>query len=188
MTAIIVNSKEKSTTIRLKDRTKKMLEAKSKGKETHEEIILRLIKLSDNLYNDGTTIIQKGNLIGTKYEQLHKTFEILLDNKKYKVVGTYNNLAPMIISKNDIDWEIDLEIVNVNKGNSWVDPSILSKYEKDKLYFICLKQILEETFDIKIYQLANIDDYNNIDKWEDVYKKFNLSKDSLNSDVKRKLR
>ncbi len=70
MATIIVNSKEKSTTIRLKDKTKKMLEAKAKGKETHEEIILRLIKMSDNLSNDGTTIIQKGNMIATKYEQL----------------------------------------------------------------------------------------------------------------------
>ena len=49
MSAIKIETKDKSTTIRINDRTKKMLEALANGRETHEEIVLRLIKLSQNM-------------------------------------------------------------------------------------------------------------------------------------------
>ena len=189
MSKIIVKSNDKSTTIRLKEKTKKMLEAVSKGKETHEEIILRLINMSEKLSNDNTTeIVQKGNMIGTRYETLNKTFEIYLDKQKYQVVCKYNDLSPISLMKKPLlDWEIDLEIVNVNKGKGWVAPTNLTKQEFDKIYFICLKQVLEQTFDITLYQLSTLDDYLDINKWIEAYKKYNLSKDSLNQDIKAKL-
>lgn len=190
MSKIIVKSNDKSTTIRLKEQTKKMLEAVSKGKETHEEIILRLINMSEKLSNDNTTeIVQKGNIIGTRYETLHKTFDLEIDKEKYQVVCNYNDLSPISLMKTPVlDWEIDLEIVNINKGKGWISPKTLSKSEFNKIYFICLKQILEQTFDIKLYQLSTLDDYLNIDKWMEAYKKYNLSKDSLTQDVKDKLK
>jgi len=201
MTAISIQSKEKHTTLRLTEKTKNMLEAQAKGKETHEEILLRLIKMSENLSSEqGSQIMQKGNVIGTRYERLNKTFSINIDKKKYAVVCTYNDLSIMATLRNkkfqqatimnssmvdakNMDWEIDLEIVNINKGNGWIKPATMPSEEKNLLYLICIKQVLEETFDIKLYQLSNIEDYNNIDKWNEIYKKHNLSRDSLRSDI-----
>ncbi|HJX06305.1 MAG TPA: hypothetical protein VJ461_06360 [Candidatus Nanoarchaeia archaeon] len=209
MVIITVQTKEKYTTLRLSERTKKMLEAQGKGKETHEQILLRLIKISENLSSEqGSQIMQKGNVIGTKYERLNKTFGLSIDDKKYLVVCTYNDLSIMATIRNkkfqqvkivgspnhmpidvkNIDWEIDLEIVNVNKGNGWVKPTTLSFEERNLLYFICLKQVLEETFDIKLYQLSNIEDYTNIDTWNEIYSKHGLSRDSLRSDIKEKIK
>ncbi|MDD3175854.1 MAG: hypothetical protein PHU51_05235 [Candidatus Nanoarchaeia archaeon] len=195
-TMIHISSTDKSTTIRLKEITKKKLEQLAKGKETHEEIILRLIKIVENLSSEqNTNIIQKGNIIGTKYETLHKTIQIKLDDQEYVVVCTYNDLSMFAIMQNKslnqlskkLDWTIDLNIVNVNIGKGWVNPKNVQTKELNTLYFICVKQILEETFDIKLYQFSNILDYFNMDNWIEVYKKYDLSKDSLNSDIKRKL-
>lgn len=187
---IIVSSEDKSTTIRLKEQTKKMLEAKAKGKETHEEIILRLINMADTISGEnGTNIIQRGNVVGTKYAQLHKTFDISLEKKKYKVVGTYNDLSPIALMKQPtLDWEVDFKLININKGNKWESPSNLPRKEHKLLHMICLKQILEESFHIQLYQLSNTDDYLNIDKWNDAYNKNGLSKDSFNMDIKKELR
>lgn len=206
MDIISIQTKEKHTTLRLSEKTKKMLEAQAKGKETHEEILIRLIKISENLSSEqGSRIMQKGNVIGTKYERSNKTFNISIDDKKHTVVGTYNDLSIMATMRNkklqqvtiisasnshtpigakNIDWEIDLEIVNINKGNGWIKPTTIPLEEKDLLCLICIKQVLEETFDIKLYQLSNIEDYTNIDRWNEIYKRYNLSRDSLRSDIR----
>jgi len=193
---IQITSTDKSTTIRLKEGTKRKLEQLAKGKETHEEIILRLIKVVESLSSEqNTTIVQKGNIIGTKYETLHKTIHIKLDDQEYVVVCTYNDLSIIALMRNKslnqfskkLDWTIDLNIVNVNSGNGWKNPTKIHAKELNTLYFICVKQILEETFDIKLYQFSNIQDYFNIDNWMEIYKKYELSKDSLNADIKRKL-
>lgn len=190
MNKIIIKSSDKSTTIRLKEKTKKMLESVSKGKETHERIILRLINIAEKLSQDNTTeIVQKGNIIGTKYSTLHKTFNIEIEKINYQVLCSYNDISPISLMKKPIlDWEIDLEIININKGKGWISPKNFSKSELDKIYFICLKQILEQTFDITLYQFSTLDDYLNIEKWMEAYKKYNLSNDSLTHDIKNKLK
>ena len=200
MSTIKISEKDKSTTIRLSDRTKKMLEASAKGKETHEEIIQRLIKLSNNLTaKEGTKIKEKGNITHTKYEQKNKTLDIELKGKKYSVVCTYNDLSIIAIMRNkqlqnmrtsehDIEWELDLEIVNINKGSGWIKPSTLKIEEIRLIYLICVKQILEETFDIKLYELLTEKDYLDASKWTDAYDRNNLSRDSLNGDIRNAFR
>ena len=200
MSAIIIDTKDKSTTIRITDRTKKMLESLAKGRETHEEIILRLIKLSNNLTTkEGTKIVEKGNVMGTKYVQKHTTIDIELKKKKYSIVCTYNDLSVIVLMNNKqlqqlrtkdrgLDWELDLEIVNVKIGDKWQQPNKANISEIKILYLICVKKILEETFDIKLYELVTEEDYLDISKWMDAYDRNNLSRDSLNIDVRDKLR
>lgn len=198
MSIIRISSKEKSTTIRLKQKTKEMLEELSKGKETHEEIILRLIKTHNNLsLKESTKLLQKGNIIGTKYEKIHKTINFKLDNNDYVVVCKFNDLSIFSVLRNksikeisnfkNLDWRIDLEIININKGKGWENPKNVSSKEINLLYFICLKLIIEEMFDLNLYHFSNIEDYFNIDNWIETYNKYDLSRDSLNNDVKRKL-
>lgn len=196
MSTIKINETNKITSIRIREKTKKMLEAVAKGKETHEDIIQRLIKLSNDLDNlNGTKIVEKGNTVGTKYEQKNKTINIEIKDKKYCVVCVYNDLSIIkIMQKNQIqnlrsnnhivEWELDLEIVNINKGRGWIKPSTLNTDEIRLIYLACVKQILQETFDIKLYELETEKDYLDIDKWTDVYNRNNLSRDSLNSDIK----
>jgi hypothetical protein len=195
MNSIHVITKNKSTTLRLSEKTKKMLETLARGKETHEEIILRLIKLANNMSSDsGTKIIDQGNIIGTKYETAHRTFKIEIDGKKYSVVCKYNDLSLIALLRNNqlknymrynehIDWQLNLEIVNVNIGKGWLKPTNNDNEDSRLLYLICVKQVLEETFDIDLYQITNKEDYINIDKWSDAYNKYNLSQDSLRSDI-----
>lgn len=189
---IEVNSLDKSTTIRLKENTKRKLEYFSKGKETHEEIILRLMKLVEMLSSDSKTELVHSKVIGTKYVRLHKTLHIKLDGIQYVVVCNYNDLSPILLfrqnsSLGNFEWLLDLEIVNVNKGAGWKEPKKFPEKEQNTLYLISLKQILEETFDVILYQFSNLSDYFNVDNWIDAYKKNNLSKESLQKDVKRKL-
>lgn len=193
-----VTSNEKSSTIRLKQKTKNMLEELAKGKETHEQIILRLIKLANVLSsNTNTTIIEKGNIIGTKYEVTHKTLKIKINNLEYSVVCRYNDISIMALLQNkslkeitgrkDFDWRLDLKIVNTNNGAGWQDPEHMMDQEKNLIYFICLKELLENIFDIKLYQFETIEDYFNGDIWSNAYEKNNLSKDSLHFDIIRYL-
>lgn len=194
-----VSSNEKSSTIRLKQKTKNMLEELARGKETHEQIILRLIKLANVLNSQkNTSILEKGNVVGTKYERTHKTLKIKINNLEYDVVCKYNDMSIIALLQNkslkelsgrqDFDWRLDLEIVNVNCGSGWQDPKHMSKQESKLIYFICLKQLLEEIFDIKLYQFETIEDYFNGDNWRDVYGKNKLSKDSLHFDIERHLK
>lgn len=198
MKNVNVSSNEKSSTIRLKQKTKNMLEELAKGKETHEQIVLRLIKLANALNSKkNTTVMEKGNIIGTKYERTHKTLKIKIDNVEYLVVCKYNDISIIALLQNkslkelsnrkDFDWRLELEIVNTNHGSGWQDPKHMQEQEADLIYFICLKELLEEIFDIKLYQFETIEDYFNGDTWSNVYEKNNLSKDSLHFDIMRHL-
>jgi hypothetical protein len=190
-----VTPNEKSSTIRLKQKTKDMLEELAKGKETHEQIVLRLIKLANALNSEtNTKIIEKGNIIGTKYKVTHKTLHIKINNQEYSVVCKYNDISIIALLQNkslkellkqDLDWRLDLEIVNINDGNGWRDPKHMK--EANLIYFVCMRQILEHIFDIKLYQFETIEDYFNGDNWSEAYTKNNLSKDSLHFDIRRHL-
>ena len=193
-----ISSNEKSSTIRLRQKTKDMLGELAKGKETHEQIILRLIKLANALKSEkNTTIIQKGNIIGTKYETVNKTLNLRVNNVEYLVVCKYNDISIIALLQNnslkklskqqDLDWRLDLEIVNINSGKGWRDPKTMQNKEKNLIYFACIKEILENIFDIKLYQFETIEDYFNGDNWADAYQKNNLSKDSLHFDIRRHL-
>jgi hypothetical protein len=81
-----------------------------------------------------------------------------------------------------------MKIVNVNARSEWVNPSKLRMEDEKLLYLICVKQILEEIFDIQLYQFETKEDYLDLMKWMEVYDKNNLSRDSLRSDIKEKLR
>ena len=173
---INVNSNEKSSTIRLKQKTKDMLEELAKGKETHEEIVLRLIKLSNTLNSENkTSIKQRDNIIGTKYERVHKTININLNGQEYLVVCTYNDLSLIALMQNkslkefsqnkQLDWRLDLEIVNINDGSGWKEPKTVDLKQVNSIYFVCVKTILEDVFDIKLYQFSKLLDYFEIDNW-----------------------
>jgi hypothetical protein len=193
-----VSSTEKSSTIRLKQKTKDMLEELAKGKETHEQIVLRLIKLANTLNSEkNTTIIEKGNIVGTNYETSHKTFDIKIENRSYFVVCKYNDISIISLLQNkslkhfseqkEIDWRLDLEVVNISSGDGWRDPESIQNREKKLIYFVCIKQLLEEIFDTKLYQFETIEDYFNEENWSNAYEKNNLSKDSLHFDIRRHL-
>jgi hypothetical protein len=193
------------TSLRVTQKTKKMLEALAIKKETHEDIILRLIKMANNLSEEnGSKLIERGNVTGTKYERVHRTFKIKTEKAKYSVVCTYNDLILLsmlrankrlkgyISNRNrDFEWEVDLEIVNIMiEEGKWEAPiNLKSKDKKEYLliYLVILKEILEETFDINIHEITALNDYFERDKWEKAYKENNLSLDSFHSDVQKKL-
>lgn len=191
---IRVDEKEKSSSIRASNKTREMLASLARGKESQEEVILRLIKLANNLSaKEGTKITEKGNIIGTKYAQKNKTLDIELRRKKYSVVCTFNDLSLLSIMRNNqlqnmnnrnLDWELDLEIVNINKGTGWIKPSTLNIEDIRLIYLICVKQILEETFDVKLYELVTEKDYMDTSKWMEAYDRNNLSRDSLSTDIR----
>jgi len=84
-------------------------------------------------------------------------------------------------------WEVDLELVNFQKNNGkWKNPKQLKKKDYLFLYFVCLRTILKETFNITIPMKD--DDYVSLEEWENVYEENNLSQDSLDYDVKDKLK
>ncbi|MBN2422106.1 hypothetical protein JXB41_02675 [Candidatus Woesearchaeota archaeon] len=204
---IEISSEDKSTTIRLKEKTKKMMEALSLGKETHEEILLRLIKIANQLAaQSGTEIYHKGGVIGTKYERLNRIFSIKRGKKIYSVVCTFNDLTIIdmlrkgghiqnyITNNRKIpQWELDLEIVNIKEGKGdWISPAVFKKnhdkIEFSLIYFACVKQVLEEAFDISIYEIITEDDLFNIEKWDKLYKRYNLSRDSFYHDIEGQLK
>ena len=205
-TSIIkISSKEKYTSIRLSERTKKMLDSVAQGKETHDQIVIRLVHAYKSFTAEPTTrIIEKGHIIWTRYEKIHKTVIIQTSKSEYSVVCTYNDLNIFANYRNNKqlmtyvsekglnpEWEADLEIVNIKKNkDEWEQPAHLAKKDKQEyllLYFVCLKQILEETFLIKMTEFTTDKDYFDTEYWEKAYKYYSLSKESLYSDVLKKL-
>ncbi len=198
MQELIMPLDEKSSTIRLKQKTKNLLNSLAKGKETHEEIILRLIKIMSYLNAENSTVLlAKNNLIGTKYSRLHKTIDVDLNGQKYSVVCTFNDLSIFVLmrfnalknfaTKLPLVWRLDLEIVNVKQGSSWIKPSNLDQELLRNIYFLTLKYLLEFIFDVDFYNFSSLTDYLNVDNWIDAYTKYNLSLDSLQADIRRKL-
>lgn len=206
-TTIKISGKEKITSIRLREKTKKMLDALSQGKETHEEILLRLIKLANQLNKEtGTQIMQRGNVTGTKYSRSHKTFTVDYKGEKYSVVCTYNDLTLVHMlrqsgslrnyyaHKGEVpQWEVDLEIVNMRKGKGQWHPTQSQGHGEGSrksllLYLACLKQILEEAFDITLYEINTEEEFFDQNNWRKAYRRNDLSEDSLDRDVMRKLK
>ncbi|MBL7147989.1 MAG: hypothetical protein ISS82_04145 [Nanoarchaeota archaeon] len=207
---IKVTKKEKITSIRVSESTKRELEGFGNSGNTHEEILKKLIKLAKSAFTDSETkLLKKGNIIGTKYGKLSRTFNIETEQNKYSIVCKFNDLSLMNLmleNKNlkenfSKEWEIDLEIINISvdsqkynnkqKTVTWKSPNIL--YEKDKheyllLYLIAVKQVLEEMFSIKIYEITTQDDYFNIEKWKSAFIRNKLSMESFYGDVQRKMR
>ncbi|NQU78639.1 hypothetical protein HQ545_02620 [Candidatus Woesearchaeota archaeon] len=200
---IKVKSNEEISSVRLTKKTKKMLESMAQGKETHEQIILRLIRtVTDLSKEEGTRIIEKGKLKGTKYQRTHKTIHVETDKNKYSVVCTYNDLAIISMLKKStylknykpdhLEWELDLEINNIKIGSkNWSDPEKIIQSDKSEyrlIYLICIKDVLEQTFDIQIYEVMTKPDYFTPDRWEKAYQRNGLSMDSFYSDVQKRLR
>lgn len=198
---IKVIKKEKITSIRVTERTKKELESFGNSGDSHEETLKKLIKLARNIFMDtDTEIIKNKNIIGTKYAKLSQTLHIETEKGKYSIVCKYNDLSLMnLISKNkklqnnlSKEWEIDLEIVNISiNEKKWSNPDLF--YDKDKeeyllLYFIAIKQILEEIFSITLFEITTLTDYFNINKWKSTYIRNGLSMDSFYQEIQRKIR
>ena len=99
-----------------------------------------------------------------------------------------NQLQNIRSNEHDLEWELDLEITNINKGSGWIKPSTLNIEEIRLIYLACIKRILEEIFDVKLYELLTEKDYLDTSKWTEAYDRNNLSRDSLNSDVKNAFR
>lgn len=164
MKPIKLTSKEKITTLRLSESTKRELESFGHAGQTHEEILQGIMLLLKNSRSE-TKIVEKNNVIGTKYARLNRTFHVEIDQDKYAIVCTFNDLGLMPFRKSE--WEIDLEIVNVSLNNDkkWKAWSTLDQKTAQLLYFVALKQILEESFNLKMYELSHMDDFFNYDRW-----------------------
>ena len=206
---IRVTSREKITTIRVTESTKRELESLGQSGETHEEIIKKLIKFAKSAFAEsGTKIIKDKNIIGTKYGRLTKTFEIETDKGKYSIVCTYNDLSPMaFISANKNlqgnlakEWELDLEIVNIgmnaehdagkDKITDWGSPQILRQNDMQEfllLYLVAIKQVLEYIFGIRLYDMTTRKDYFDTEKWRNAYIRSNLSMESFYHDIQKKM-
>ena len=70
-----------------------------------------------------------------------------------------------------------------------------SKYSKKRdkheyllIYLVIIKQILEEVFSIKIYEINTEDDYFDEDKWRSSFMRNKLSMESFYRDIQRKLK
>ncbi len=204
--AIEISIKEKFTTIRLKERTKRMLEALSQGKETHERIILRLIKLANQMHSQaGTEMVRRGRVTGTKYERSNRMFAVRRRGETFSIVCTFNDLTLVHMLRqsaqlrNYLDhggeapqWEIDLHIENVRMGKGeWRSPDSFEKERPEEfllLYLACLKQLLEESFDIILYELSTEEDLLSSEKWDKGYRRNSLSRESFYTDVQRRLK
>ncbi|MBS3165803.1 hypothetical protein J4444_01650 [Candidatus Woesearchaeota archaeon] len=187
MKPIKITSQEKITTIRLRESAKKELESMGHVGQTHEEILLGIIRLLKNSKSE-TKIIEKGNMTGTKYARQSKTFQVEIDHEKYAIVCAFNDLGPMPFRKTE--WEIDLEIVNVSPphDNKWRALDTINTKTAQLLYFVAIKQVLEESFNLKIYELSTTEDFLSYDKWKSVYSSNKLSMESFQSDIERNLR
>ena len=200
--AIKVSTTNRSSSIRVSERTKKMLEALTMGKESHEQIILRLIKLANNMSTEGTRLVQKNNVLGTRYARLNETIGIETSDQSYTVVCTYNDLTIFSMLRNrqfdnislkesSYHWEVDLDIVNIKVGNGrWQPPTHAIKDQKRLMLLdlIILKKILENTFDVLIYEIVEENDFLDISKWRMAYERNKLSMDSFRNDVEKILR
>lgn len=187
MKPIKITSQEKITTIRLRESAKRELESIGHAGQTHEEILLGIIRLLKNSKSE-TKIVEKGNITGTKYARQNRTFQVEIDHEKYAIVCTFNDLGLMPFRKSE--WEIDLEIVNVSPPNDdkWKSLDTVKPRTAQLLYFVAIKQVLEESFNIKIYELSTAEDFFSYDKWKSVYISNKLSMESFQSDIERKLR
>ena len=192
---IKITQKKKITSIRISESTKRELESFGNSGNSHEEIIKKLIRLANSTE---TKLIKDKNIIGTKYGRLNKTFNIETEQNKYSIVCKFNDLSLMNLLKNKEltkEWEMDLEIVNIGiyskKQITWKDPDIL--YKKDKheyllLYLVAVKQVLEEVFSIKIYEINIQNDYFDIDKWRSTFLRNKLSMESFYKDIQKKIK
>ena len=186
---IKITSTEKITTIRLSESTKRELESFGHAGQTHEEILLGALKLLKNLkLPSETRVTASGGVIGTKYSRLSQTLNIEIDLEKYSLVCTFNDISFIPFTKST-EWELDLQLVNLKQSTTpWKDPRNLNPKTRRLLYFIAFKQILEEGFNIKIYEILTLDDYFNYDKWKTVYTIHQLSMESFRIDVEEKLK
>ena len=201
---IKIPSKDKITTIRVSESTKRQLERVNIGTATatHEDIIKKLISLA-NTQESETIFIKNKNIIGTKYARLNKTLNIELEKNRYSVVCTYNDasLVSYISSNKSLqgdfpkDWEIDLEIVNIGIMDKntlhWKEPKLF--YEKNRrefllLHLIAAKQILEDMFPIKISEILTEADYFNTEKWRSAYLRNKLSMESFYKDIEKRIK
>ncbi len=199
---IKVTSKEKITSIRVSESTKKQLESLGTSAASHEDILKQLINLAKSMESE-TKIIMNKNILGTRYAKLTRTLNIELDKNKYSIVCTYNDISLMaLVSTNKNlqgdfpkEWEIDMEIVNIGIYEKnvlhWKDPKSL--YDKNKkefllLYLIAAKQILEERFAVKIYEILTEGDYFNAEKWKAAYLRNKLSLESFYKDIEKRIK
>lgn len=214
---IRITSREKITTIRVSESTKRELESVGQSGETQEDTLKRLIKFAKNAFKESDTkVTQDNNIIGTKYGKLTRTFDIETDKKKYSVVCTFNDLSPMALAGHRLnsgkydEWELDLELVNIGiskrgEGNSvsdytktlnfrnlsWSSPNILYTNDKEEfllLYLVAVKEILEGIFGIRIYDIVTAKDYYDIEKWRNTYLTYHLSMESFYRDIQDKIK
>ncbi|MBI4981477.1 hypothetical protein HZC30_08060 [Candidatus Woesearchaeota archaeon] len=188
-TTLKITSTEKITTIRLSESAKRELESFGHAGQTHEEILLGVLRQLKNLkLPSKTNVTATGEAIGIKYGRLNRTLNIEIDQEKYSLVCIFNDISFIPFTKST-EWELDLEIANIKIGSgSWKDPLSLNSKTRLLLYFIALKQILEDLFNIKLYEILNLDDYLNYDKWKAIYTIHQLSMESFRTDAEEKLR
>ncbi|MFW6014502.1 MAG: hypothetical protein ACOCQG_04975 [Candidatus Nanoarchaeia archaeon] len=196
---IRINTMNKSSSIRISERTKKMLEALSLGKESHEQIILRLINLANKISREqGTTLYKKNKALGTKYNRVNEKFIIETNKNEYSIVCVYNDLTIFsMLRQNQLhnlsldliqEWEVNLDIVNAKeRKGKWGNPRKVVGKELELVEMAVLKQVLEKTFDILLYEIVDEKDYLDIGKWRKMYEKYNLSLESFYNDVEKKL-
>ncbi len=207
---IRVTSREKITSIRVSESTKRELESFGQSGETHEEIITKLMRFAKNAFTESDTrLIKNKNVIGTKYGKLSKNFQIETEKDKYYIVCTFNDLSPMalIYANKSLqenltkEWELDLEITNIgmnakpNAGKNqiinWKSPQIIQQNDPKEfllLYLVSVKQVLEYIFSIKIYEMIIREDYFDTEKWRKAYNRNNLSMESFYHDIQKKIR
>ncbi len=212
---IRVTRNEKITSIRVTESTKRELESFGNTGNTHEQIIKKLMKLAKSANSgysgySGTKLIKKGNIIGTKYDKLIRTFNIETEADKYSIVCKFNDLSLMNLMRENKDlqadfskeWEIDLEIVNISMNDAkkyggneetvtWRSPDILYQNDRQEyllLYLVAVKQVLEEMFSIKMYEITTQDDYFNAERWRSAYARNKLSMESFYRDIQEKMK
>ncbi len=207
---IEVKSVDKITTLRVTEKTKHELESFGSKGETHEGIIKKLMHIAQNTLNESSSqIFKRNNVIGTKYSRLSKILTIATDTAKHTILCNYNDLSFMSVIRNKRDlreqltgeWELDLEIINIStdaakftdkkKIVTWRDPKIFQKHDPTEfslLYLVAVKNVLEEMFSVKIYELVTQEDYFNPEKWRKAYLRNNFSMESFDRDIEKKLR
>ena len=209
MTSVIkVTSEDKISSIRVRESTKRLLESFTQNGDTQEETLLKLLNLLKNTLSESSTkFIKQNNITGVKYGSLSKRFDIDIEDKRYAIVCTFNDLTSLNILpyKKDLqeyikEWEIDLKIVNISTDVdkyheksmvTWKDPQTFRENNKRDyllLYFIAIKQVLEFMFGIKINEIVTSEDYFNTYKWKEAYSRNNLSMDSYYHDIEEELR
>ena len=68
------------------------------------------------------------------------------------------------------------------------EPILNDRQEYFLLYLVAVKQVLEEVFSIKIYEIATQDDYFNIEKWKSAFIRNKLSMESFYKDIQNKIK